>query len=249
MKISRIINILEKNKIAQYDYVYIYSDFRYFLLKNKDAPVEFVEKFIDYFLKNNITIIVPTFTYSKDIFEVDKTPSKLGFFSNFILKHKKSIRSHHPIFSYSAVGKNKKIVKNIGLSAFGSNSVHSRLLFNNACFLNLGRPLIKGNTLVHHVEKNFNAKYRYEKVFKTKIYNKNKIINKNFNYSAFVRKLNSSSNRFSYKKVLRKISKEKIIKSYGKEKYFNNIDIYSYDLFYFKLHEYFCKNNKIFLNL
>ena len=30
--------------------------------------------------------------------------------------------------------------------------------------------------------------------------------------------------------------REKIIKSYGNEEHFSNIDIYQYDLFYFKLH-------------
>lgn len=248
MKISSLIKVLEKNNIALFDYVYIYSDLRYFLLNNKDAPLDFVNNFINYFLKNNITIIVPTFTYSKVFFEIDKTPSKLGFFSNFILKHKNSLRSHHPIFSYSALGKNKKIVKDIGLSAFGKDSIHARLLFNNACFLNIGRPLIKGNTLAHHVEKNYNANYRYEKIFKTKVYNKNKLLNNNFYYSAFVRKLNGKANQFSYKKVLKKILSEKIIKSYGNEEHFSNIDIYQYDLFYFKLHEYFCKDETVFLN-
>ena len=61
-------------------------------------------------------------------------------------------RSEHPIFSFVAIGKKRKIVKSVGKSAFGKKSVHSRLLNKNTFFLNFFRPLEKGNTLIHHIE-------------------------------------------------------------------------------------------------
>ena len=84
MNFSKIIKIFNQNKIKDYDFLYIYSDFRYFLLKHKNEPLRFIENFIEYFLSNNVTIIVPSFSYSKIKFEIDKTPSSLGFFSNYI---------------------------------------------------------------------------------------------------------------------------------------------------------------------
>ena len=247
MNFSKIIKIFNQNKIKDYDFLYIYSDFRYFLLKHKNEPLRFIENFIEYFLSNNVTIIVPSFSYSKIKFEIDKTPSSLGFFSNYILQKKQSIRSEHPIFSYAAMGKKRNIIKSVGYSAFGKDSLHARLLYNNACFLNIGRPLIKGNTLVHHVEQNYNAKYRYDKKFKSIVYNKNKKISSG-KYSAYVRHLNyKSANKFTFKKVLKKLKKEKFIKNYGEEELYNNINIYPYDVFYFKLHQYYYNDKNIFI--
>ena len=43
-------------------------------------------------------------------------------------------RSEHPLFSFVSIGKNKKIVKNIGKSAFGNDCIHSRLHEQKAVF-------------------------------------------------------------------------------------------------------------------
>ena len=84
------------------------------------------------------------------------------------MKLKGTVRSEHPIFSYAAYGPNKNIVKNIGKSAFGHDSVHQRLLFKNCCFfLHIGRSLLD-NTMVHHVEQNLKANYRLIKFLKQK---------------------------------------------------------------------------------
>jgi len=73
MNTSNIIKAFNKSKIYNYDIVYIYSDLRYFLLKNKKDPIKFVEDIIQYFLENNITLIIPTFSYSKKIFDINKS--------------------------------------------------------------------------------------------------------------------------------------------------------------------------------
>ena len=114
--------------------------------------------------------------FLKGKFDVNITKSKVGFLSNFIIKNEKFERSFHPMFSFVAIGRNRKLLKKLGKSAFGKNSLHSTLLNKNCCFLNFNRTLIKGNTLMHHIEQKNKAKYRFEKVFKTKVY-KNKIFN------------------------------------------------------------------------
>ena len=59
----------------------------------------FLDELIKY--KKNLRILVPTFTYSfckKKIFNIKKTSSEVGDFSNSCLKFKKFTRSINPIF-------------------------------------------------------------------------------------------------------------------------------------------------------
>lgn len=243
--INNIKKLFTSNEFKKYKFVYIYSDFRFFLSENKKDMQKFMNSFIDIFVKNNQTIIVPAFSYSKKKFDIKTTKSSVGFFSNYILNLKDSLRSEHPIFSYAAYGPNKKIVSKIGKSAFGKDSIHERLLFNSCCFLHFGRKLIDGNTIVHHIEQNLAAPYRLEKVFQTKVYNKKKYIGTN--YSAYVKKKFNKSSLFSFKKVQEKIKNQKIIINLNNEKNFKSIFYYSYDEIYFFLHKLYLLNNKVFL--
>ena len=63
-------------------------------------------------IKKQVTIIVPTHTFylanTNKIFNLKKTESVSGSFSNYILKKKKSIRQIHPFSSSAAIGKNAK---------------------------------------------------------------------------------------------------------------------------------------------
>ena len=237
-------NILNNFNIQNYKYVYIYSDLRYFFSIFKKKPIKFLDKLLNYFLDCNLTIIVPTFSYTTEgIFNVSKTETRLGFLNKYILKNKQSCRSEHPIFSFSAIGSNKNIVLNVPKEAFGRNSVHDRLLRKNACFLNFGRSLSEGNTLIHQIEKINNCSYRFEKKFSTKVYNKNKYIGTN--YSAFLRK--NINLKMNFNKIYKKVKKEKFFYSYGHDKKFNNINLYSYDNFYDFLNENFKQDKKVFL--
>ena len=244
-KLNNLKKLFNSCEFKNYKFIYIYSDFRFFLSENKSNIETFMTQFLNTFLKNNQTIIVPTFSYSKKKFDVKTEKSSLGFFSNYLLKLKGVQRSEHPIFSYAAYGQDKKIVKKIGKSAFGKDSIHERLLFKNCCFLHIGRDLIEGNTMVHHVEQNLAAKYRFEKTFKTKVYNNKKYIGTN--YSAYVRKKNNKGSEFTFIKAVKKIKEKKIIFKLNNQKNLKSIFYYSYDEMYFFLHELFISNNKIFL--
>ena len=248
MYIKQLEKILIKSKIFDYRYVYIYSDLRYFLLFHKKNPLKFINIFLDFFIKRNITLIIPTFSYTKKgSFCLKKTPSKLGFLANYILKIKERSRSAHPLFSYASLGPNKKIVNKIGKSAFGKNSIHSRLYKNDCCFLYFGRPMILGNTMIHHMEHIFKANYRYNKIFPTKVYNLNNYIGKN--YSAYVRKnINNRDFSVNFKKVYKKIKNNSFIFNYGDPKNFSNITVHSYDIFYEKLKQLYNQNKNIFKN-
>jgi len=244
-QINNIKKLLNSDEFKKYKFVYIYSDFRFFLSENKKNTEKFMKSFVEFFLKNNQTIIVPTFSYSKKRFDTKTTRSSVGFFSNYILKLKGTLRSEHPMFSYAAYGPSKKIVNKIGKSAFGKDSVHERLLFNSCGYLHFGRKLIDGNTIAHHVEQNLAANYRFEKVFQTKVYKNKKYIGTN--YSAYVKKNFNKSSLFSFKKVARKMEKGGFISKMNNEKNLKSIFYYSYDEIYFFLHKLYLLDNKIFL--
>ena len=119
-------------------------------LKKTLKKIFLINKF---FHQKGITCVLPSFSYTNSgIFDIRKTKSKLGFLPNFIIDNLQFERSNHPIFSYIAVGKNKKFVKKLGKSAFGIKSLHQSLKGKNCYFLHFDRPIYNGNTLIHHIE-------------------------------------------------------------------------------------------------
>ncbi len=243
--IKKINKVFLESKIYNAKYVYMYTDFRNFFYLSKGQPKKLINKFLNLFLKKGITCVIPAFSYTKkNKFDIKKTKSNVGFLGNYILNNLKHSRSEHPIFSYIAIGKNKKIVKKIGKSAFGNNSVHYRLFNKNCYFLHFNRPFSEGNTLVHHIEQKNKAKYRYDKKFITKVYDKNKYLGKN--YKGYVRKdMNNIKTKFTFKKVTKELKKKNYFFNYSDKSI--NINIYPYDNFYKDLDNLFLKNNNIFV--
>ncbi len=245
MIIDKLNSALNKTDIIFSKYVYIYSDFRAFLNQAGRNPEKKVLKFLNFFTDKGITCITPAFSYTTTgSFNLRKTSSRVGFLSNFILKNCKHERSNHPIFSYIALGKNKKILKNLGKSAFGKKSLHETLINKNCFFLHLNRPLIKGNTMMHHIEQKNQIKYRFEKTFRTKVFDRNNYMGTNF--KAFVRK--DMINKYSlgtFKKAYKKLKNSKYIN----KKRIKDLDItiYPYDIFYKDMDNLLKKNKKIFI--
>ena len=75
---AEIEKILYKLEVFDYDFIYIYSDLRYYLIK---FGSNFPKYLIKLFLEKKKTIIVPTFSYTTSgKFLVNKTESALGYF-------------------------------------------------------------------------------------------------------------------------------------------------------------------------
>ena len=246
MIIKKIDNFLKKKKIYKARYIYIYSDFINFFRLYRNNKLVYVEKFLDLFLKRNITLIIPAYSYTaKNRFDVKKTASKAGFLANYIMRNKKFVRSYHPFFSYISIGPQSKILKKLGKSAFGKQSIYSKLRKNNCYFFHLDRDLSLGNTLMHHIEKINKAKYRYEMIIKTKVYENNKYIGTNF--SAFMRKNLNSKYHLSYFKRAGKLLKKK---RYIYKTSIKGIKIFTYefDKIFYDLSKMFKKDNEIFIS-
>ena len=119
MNLYNIIDIykaLKKIGISKNDTVYICPEI-YKLGKLNDAKdtTEYTAKFFKVIydiIGPGGTIAINTYTFQvlkeKKIFNYEKTVSSSGIFSEHIRKKKGSLRSVHPVFSVSAIGKNKK---------------------------------------------------------------------------------------------------------------------------------------------
>ena len=246
---KKIIKFIKEN-ISKYDYVYLTSDIRGFLKKyNTITAQEICDILIFSLLSRNITVIIPAYTFtSSGKFFVNKQNSNLSYMTKWILKKRGVKRSEHPIFSVCAIGKNSKIVNNIGKSAFGFDSIFDRLIKNNTSLFHFGRPFSYGNTVIHYVEQSVGSIYRQHKNFKTKVYKKNKYIGNNF--SAFVRKGKVNDKKYisNTTKISKVINKKNFFEQIGNEKDLTNITHLDLKKTFDCMCKEFYKNNKIFIN-
>ena len=146
-------------------------------------------------------------------FVYEKTKCSSGKFSEFIRSRGDSLRSDHPVFSVSAIGKNKKYIcsKN-SLHNYGYGSPYHKFLKLNGKILNLAmEPCF--NPLLHYAEFLVGVPYYYNKLTKLRYYKKGKKINKSF--SSYVRYLNLDIKRNlnTFKKINHILRKNKIVKS------------------------------------
>ena len=186
-------NSLKKCDIKSGDTIMLHGDAAVALqmnLENQNRNLKLLfDKIISYLGKNG-TLIVPTFSYSftegKD-FDVENTPSKLGIFSEHFRKRNDVIRSKHPMFSVSAIGKHSKSFQNSDIkTCFGKDTAFD-LLFNFSGKIVCFGCSFNRITFAHFVEEKLKVKYRYQKKFSGWIIKnkKKEYINTNF----FVRDL------------------------------------------------------------
>ena len=236
--------------VSRYDILYIYSDLRE-LGKYKpvsESKQEFLQQIIKVLLKNVSTVITPTFTYTTSgIFEVQRTPTRLGALNAQFLQDSSVERSEHPVFSYASIGVHSHLIKNIGKSAFGIDSIFERLLSKKAAFLYIGRPVRLGNTMIHFVEQLNNADYRFEKIFETKVYDDGKFIGDD--YCAFVRKRDNLENayEFSFEKATEVLVQKKLIRQIWITNEFSNLSLLPYSEVFEELNSLIKKDISIFL--
>ncbi len=188
---SDIAKFLSNLGIHKNDTIFIHGDAgvaSQFIYHSENAIKSFFDELID-FIKNG-TIIVPSFSYSATkgkIFNVDKTPSDVGLFSERFRLIRGVKRSLHPIFSVCALGKNSDYYTDYALdNCFGKNSIFDLLYKENVKIITLGCAFEKA-TFIHYVEQELNISYRYSKKFNATVTSQNET--KNLLVDYFVRDL------------------------------------------------------------
>jgi aminoglycoside N3'-acetyltransferase len=227
-----LINTLRSLDFQEYKFIYIYSDLREFGhgIQTNDDKLNFLRDLMSELLGTGCTIVIPTFTYTDTgVFETNSTRTNLGALNKFIQNDSRSIRSEHPLFSFSSVGPESGFLKNIGKSSFGNDSVFARLIGQRATFLNIGRPISAGNTLVHYVEDQHNAFYRIHKKFDTQVFSDGKYIGTD--YSAFLRRRDIPDLTFETKFELaaREIYAKGRVSRIGEPESYSGVFQYDYD--------------------
>jgi aminoglycoside 3-N-acetyltransferase len=162
---------LRKAGLRKGDVVMVHSDLQVF---GKLADIKDRNKFLDAVLKSFInvlgkegTLVVPTFTYSfckKQVFDVKKTPSTVGLFTEYVRTRKQAFRSLQPIFSCAAIGKHsKQLLSGISKSCFGKDSFFDKFYKLKGKLMLFGRPF--DITFLHYIEEAHGIDYRFHKQF------------------------------------------------------------------------------------
>ncbi len=184
--------------------------------KNKQ---DFFKTFLDSFLTvlgKNGTIAINTHSFQVlrhgEKFIHEKTRSTSGEFADYIRNQKGALRSNHPVFSVTAIGKNKKILcLNNSLHNYGYNSPFQRFLELDGKILNLGQDPVF-NPFLHIAEFLAGVPYFYNKLTKVNYQKNKKNINKYF--SSSVRYLNLDIKwRREINELKINLIKDKILKS------------------------------------
>jgi aminoglycoside 3-N-acetyltransferase len=213
------------------DNVLVQSDLRFLGKYEKQNNLckdlfESISQIID--LRKGTIFVQTSSTYlcnTNKVFDIKKSKSERGAFSNYVLTLKNSKRSFHPYISYTGIGKHAKYVctKN-SKHCYGPNSPKDRMLKINTKFISIGLKPNQTSSYIHHVEMIMGVPYRYTKEFISKIKFKNTF--KKEKFYMFVCYLNSGLKRDRNKKVF------KFCKKNGlniKENKLGNGKIYLYD--------------------
>ena len=99
-------------------------------------------------------------------FDIVNTPShEMGALAEHIRQANGSIRSFHPFWSISGIGKKSHILQNVSRHSYGVGSPWSKFLDLDARQINVGLHPSKAVTLIHHIEVAVGVPYRYTKEF------------------------------------------------------------------------------------
>ncbi len=113
-------------------------------------------------------VVIPTYNYKfpeSRIFDIERTPSDLGFVSNEVIRSPEWLREATPVFSHAMRGYQIPATE----SPFAKGSFFESLLENNSriSFWGVG---LERMTFIHFIEHQAQIPYRYEKVFQGSVH-------------------------------------------------------------------------------
>ena len=162
---------LIKSGISPSDTVMVHGNAAVSTLYTECAPEQrlttLIRELIDYFSGGG-TLVVPTFTYSftkNQDFDVERSPSDVGQFSEAFRQTPGVHRTSHPLFSVGVIGSESDRYLSARLDdCFGLNTIFHNLYESNAVLICLGCAF--NLTFIHHIEQLYGVPYRFTKKFK-----------------------------------------------------------------------------------
>jgi aminoglycoside 3-N-acetyltransferase len=155
------------------------------------SAITILESFIEA-VGINGTLIVPTFNFGftrGEPFDVLKTKSEMGALTEAAREYDGAVRTGHPIYSFSVIGKQSKLFAGLkNYSAFGKDSPFSLLRELDGKIGVLDLPENDSVTFHHHTEEMMEVSYRYHKEF-SGLYTDYAGVRSNEIFSFFVRDL------------------------------------------------------------
>tara|TARA_X000000950_G_C13903230_1_gene655712 strand:- start:155 stop:871 length:717 start_codon:yes stop_codon:yes gene_type:complete len=197
--------IKQKNIIIFSDLINLISDKKKFSFTIKEF-----EKIIKVLIKNENTIILPTYNLNFPKLKFTGRAEKFittGSMIKYILQKFKFKRTRKPMYNYAVLGPNSKQILDLKQStAWGNDSVIG-YLSNNKDTLGVGvnTDLLSFTWVtIHSCEEKLKVPYRFWKIFK----GKNLDTGKDVYEKMFVRRLNEKKKDLKQKEILKKLKKE-----------------------------------------
>ncbi|PAF48863.1 hypothetical protein BKH41_04335 [Helicobacter sp. 12S02232-10] len=155
------------------EYLFIHSELNFGTPNETMSKKELLSEIFDVFINLNVpNLIMPTFSFSfcaREDFNLQKTKSPMGIFSEYFRKHPNAKRSIDPLMSCALIGKDQSLLE-ISKHSCGKGSLFDKLHHkNDVKFLFFGNIVSDCFTYSHYIEKILEVPYRYDKTFEGKI--------------------------------------------------------------------------------
>tara|TARA_B110000046_G_scaffold183463_1_gene219634 strand:+ start:1329 stop:2057 length:729 start_codon:yes stop_codon:yes gene_type:complete len=219
-------NILNKKS----DYCLIFSDlFNLFIQGHQKKTIIIIDQLIKFLIKNNKTIILPTFNLNFPKTKITGFEDKYiqtGFLNKYVCMKYKFYRTKKPMYNYAVLGPKKNDILNLKQNtAWGKDSVLGHLVENNCTGIGLNIEKKFFNWLViHYCEEKNKVPYRFYKTFKGRNIN----LKKNVYEKMYVRNLKKNFIEDGLK-INKQLLKKKTIKSFKiKHLSISLINLYDY---------------------
>jgi aminoglycoside 3-N-acetyltransferase len=196
-----ILRVLENLHAHECELLYIHSSLSFGLPNTELKRPEILKCLFEIFLELRIpTICMPTFTFSfcnGNNFDPISSRSKMGALNEFFRVQQDVMRSTDPLMSVALLGKDTKLISEIGNESVGKDSNFDLIRQRkNAKFLFIGTKIGDCFTYMHYLEWLYKVDYRYNRSFKGIVSENGNEISKE--YLLFVRYKGVSPNKGSY---------------------------------------------------
>lgn len=170
---NKLTDLWKRSDVNDGDMLLIHSNIKRTLLNARRkgvflTPKNILQSFINA-IGDEGTLLFPLFNFdytTKKKFDFKNTPSHMGALTEEARKHKGSIRTGHPIYSFAVLGKNRNLFEKVdNESGYGKDSPFGILHKEGGKIACLDLEDQDCMTFYHYVEESLLVDYRYFKTF------------------------------------------------------------------------------------